>query len=215
MKIGRKVNLTVELSREELTDVTSVTVVLHYPGGKKTLTIDENYQIHLCHNGVPPSVPSIQTTRAAHSASPANEKSFLFKRKKVIPYGMSVATDPLENFIRFFISPKAKKKFEEEFYRFFLENPEGKKFLSDKATIWQVGLWLKIDPEGLAKACGGKGTTFTAIEYAFSGISRQLIDRVKSVGGVVPKPYVPVIRRKKRSTSKVKSAKAKAVRKPK
>jgi hypothetical protein len=125
---------------------------------------------------------------------------------------MKVATESLENFIRFFISPKAKKRFEDEFYRFFLEDSAGKKFPSDKATIWQVGIWLKLDPESLAKACGGKGTTFAAINYAFSGISRQLMDRVKGVEGIIPKPYNPVIPRKKRALPK--ASKPKTMRKP-
>ncbi len=210
MKLTRVSSITVELSREELIDVTEVKIVFHYPSGDKTLIVNDKFVFKSCHTDFPPSslekAPKITSAPApvvlASAPTLTKEKTFLFKRRKLVPFGMEVAHDELEKFTKSFLSARAKKKFEIDFYQFFLEDAEGKKFHTGKATTWHVGLWLLLNPEGLAAACGGRGKTYQTIEFLFSGIRKQLEDRVKSANGIIPKPSLPVPLKTKRKYNK-------------
>lgn len=200
MKLTRVSAITVELSKEELLDVTEVKIVFHYPSGDKTLIVNDKFVFKSCHTDSPPANSPEKTVKITPVLAPvvpvpaltfAKEKIFLFKRRKLVPFGMEVTHDELEKFTKSFLSSRAKKKFEIDFYRFFLEDTEGKKFHTGKATTWHIGLWLLLSPDSLAEACGGRGKTYQTIEFLFSGIRKQLEDRVKAANGIIPKPTLP------------------------
>lgn len=211
MKLTRVSTITVELSREELIDVTEVKIVFHYPSGNKTIIVNDNFELKLCHADILPPSSQEKTPKITPVLAPvvpvptlsfAKEKIFLFKRRKLVPFGMEVTHDELEKFTKSFLSSRSKKKFEIDFYQFFLEDSEGKKFHTGKATTWHIGLWLLLNPDGLAAACGGRGKTYQTIEFLFSGIRKQLEDRVKSANGIIPKPSLPALQKAKRKYNK-------------
>ena len=214
MKIAR--TLRFELDAEELSNVQELTIVLNGPNGQKTFCFNQDFDlmhdkqnqksklvrrraIRFISSEKPVSIETVIESALDEKFEsqtlllgkflpmvPATQESLPFKKSVIKPYTMAETRASLESLVTRFIYGKNRKSFEEKIFAFFIDNPTGQKFNFRTVTIWNVGLWMLMDPDALLEACGG-AITFRAIEFAFRDVRKQLEERVLCINGHMPK----------------------------